>query len=692
MSSLKNFIKKRNIHINIHSINFKLISAFLIPIVFIILLGIVSYQKASKGMIENYENAGKVSIDMMSEYYDLGLENIAGKAVQLISDDTIQKYYSGYYSGNLIEEKGRQNEAQKKILSIDAADKFISDIYVFANYGYSVASAGALSQSFYSEFNETEDAVGISDTSEPAIWKGTHPYIDSTFPNNPSEYAITYIKKLTNSSYKQIGYIVVDVDKAFVMDLLKRTNFGDMSMTGFVTLDGKEILSGNIKSDFHIAEELFYKKAIENPSELSSGYVTYENESYLFIYVKLKVSNALVFALIPKTEVVKQADGMKLITLIIVLLTCLIALVIGFFISNGIGSTIRKTNRVLSIAATGDLTTNASTKRKDEFQVLGKSINHMLSSMKALIDKMIGVSTNTAASANDVAYASQTLLTTSKNIARAVSDIEHGVGQQASDAQNCLLQMADLAAQINMVQDSTEEIEKIADNTQNIVKDGLTAMNELCTKSKDTSDITQSVIRNIERLEVESSSIIDIVKTMKEITQQTNLLSLNASIEAARAGTYGLGFAVVADEIRKLAEKSSEEAIRIVKIIENIQNRTRETVSAAKKAENIVASQGSTMKDTMLIFDGINLHVEKLTDNLIKISGGIEKIGKAKDDTLLAIESISSTLEETVAASTEVSSTADNQLAAVEQLNRAAVQLGDDAKNLEDTIHVFKIS
>jgi methyl-accepting chemotaxis protein len=91
-------------------------------------------------------------------------------------------------------------------------------------------------------------------------------------------------------------------------------------------------------------------------------------------------------------------------------------------------------------------------------------------------------------------------------------------------------------------------------------------------------------------------------------------------------------------------------------------------------------------------FDDINRHVENLTSNLAKISLGIEKIGKAKDDTLSAIESISATLEETVAASTEVSTTAENQLSSVEQLNNAALRLGNDANNLEETVKIFQIN
>ncbi|MHB8130496.1 MAG: methyl-accepting chemotaxis protein [Mobilitalea sp.] len=680
----------RKIRINLHSIRLKLICVFLIPVAFLIFLGFISYRQSSKGLIENYESTGRVSLDMMSEYYELGLDNITNKTIQLITDDTIQKYYSGYYSSSQTEEISRKNEAQKKILAIDAADKFINEIYVFADYGYPVSSAGTLKPTFYEEFNQSEDA--LTDKSESAVWKGTHTFVDSAFPTNTSEYALTYIRKLSNSSFTQIGYIVVDVDKTFIMDLLDKTDFGDKSITGFVTKDGKSVLHGKYKEGFDITKEVFYQTAITDETDLRSDYVTFQKQNYLFIFSKLELGNSIVFALIPQTEVIKQAESLKVITIIIVLLTSIIALVVGLLIANGIGATIHRTNKVLSVVATGNLTVNADIPRRDEFHVLGQSINHMIASMKSLIYKMIGVSKSTAISAKEIAFASETLLVTSKNIASAVSDIEMGVQQQASDAENCLISMSNLAKQITLVQDNTIEIEKIAGDTKKIVSDGLNSMKDLSIKQKNTAEITQSVISNIERLEIESNSVIDIIQTMNEITEQTNLLSLNASIEAARAGTYGKGFAVVADEIRKLAVKSAGEAKQIKTIIEKIQNRTRETVSVAKKAEIIVATQESTLNATMKTFDEVNQHVENLTDNLGKISQGIITMGIAKEDTLSAIESISSTLEETVAASTEVNTTAENQLTSVEHLTKAALQLGNDARNLEETVRVFIIS
>jgi methyl-accepting chemotaxis protein len=628
---------------------------------------------------------------MMSEYYELGLSNISGKAIQLISDDTILKYYQKYYDNNPIEEISRYKETQKKILSMAAADKFISNIYVFADYGNPVTSAGSLKADIYSQFNESEDSKLFKSSDESQIWIGTHPFLDSIFPEQAKKYSLTYIKKMNNLGFKEIGYIIIDVSENFIKDILNKTDFGDNSITGLATQDEKQILTGKFSDDFNITKQPFYTKAMNNKTELDSFYVTFQNESYLFIYSKLKESNSLLFTLIPKTEVIKQAENVKVITLIIVLLTSFIALIIGFILSNGIGKTIHRTNKTLALISTGNLNVDARIKRKDEFHILGSSINHMIESMKSLISSMIGVGYKTANAANHVSNASGVILTTSKNIANAVTDIEQGVSQQAIDAENCLHQMANLAEEINKVQENIFTIGQIADSTKGIIGDGRLSMNELCEKAKDTKEITGRVIASIESLEKESDAIIGIVRVINDITEQTNLLALNASIEAARAGIVGKGFAVVADEIRKLAEQSSNEAGRIRIIVDKIHEKTQAIVDVALMAEEIVSTQESTLKETHTKFDSIDLHVSKLGNNLNVITDGIDKISMAKNDTLAAIESISSTLEETAAASAELSITAENQLISVEELNQEAIQLGDEAKNLKDKVSVFQI-
>lgn len=674
-----------------YSIRVRLIGAFLIPVVFIIVLGVVSYYLASKGMISNYVNSSKVSLNMMGEYFDLGLTNMSSKAIDIISDETTQKYYSKYYSDKPTEEISRYKEIQKKVLAAVAADKSISNISVFAGYGHPVSSAGTLKDSFYTDFTASEDYTLLTAGGQEINWIGGHPFLDETLKLDSSGYGISYIKKITNSGYKQIGYVVVDIKKSFFSDILTKSSFGKGSLSGYITSDKKAILQGEEKGKTAITDTSFYKEALKDKLSSDARYVIYDDKDYLFVYTKSSLNGSVTFALIPDSQVTAQADAVKVITMIIMVLAVIIALIVGVFISGGISSAIRGTNKVLDAAATGDLRQQIHLKRKDEFHLLSKSINAMFDGMRNLIENIFGISKQTAGMTAKVSHTSELLVNASKDIAMTVTEIDQGISSLAKDAQSCFNGMSELAGEIGIQEENAGNIRSIAENTNITLNKGLKNMEELNAKQKDTSDITQAVIGNILNLEKQSDAIIEIVEAINEIADQTRLLSLNASIEAARAGAYGRGFSVVADEIRKLSEQSSGEAGRIGDIVARIRQSTQETANVATKANDIVTKQEDTLHETLSAFNGINTHVFQLTESLNDIITGLGRIGELKSETLSAIESISATLEETSAASAQLGTTADTQLLAVEELNKAVEELNQETENMESSVRMFKI-
>ena len=673
------------------SIRMKLIGSFLIPVMLIIILGVVSYNKSSKGMISNFENSSLVTLDMMSEYYKLGLLGISNSAVQINSNEVLQNYYSGSYNGNIIEEERNYKTGKKTIITSAVSEELINDIYIVGSYGRSIAANSSFKSEIYDEFVNSEEGKAIVDSDRDEIWIGRHPAIDESISKTEDAYFMSLIRKFAPFGQETLGYIVIDIDKDAILKLLNKTDFGEGSISGVITQDGKEILKGEYPEGFNFSDQKFYQETLESSDESGLKYVDFNGSKYLFIFEKMEIGNVMICSLIPKTEVLKQAETVKLVTVPLVALGTVLALAIGSAMASGISKTIRNINEKLELVANGDLTVDINIKRKDEFNILGKSVNDMFTSMKSLIHKMISVSNTTTNSANEVSETSGTLLQGSKNIAAAISDIEEGVHQQANDAENCLIQMSALAGQINTVYENTNEISESAENASKSVDDGIVIVDNLSVNAKDTSNITHLVINNIQELNTESKAIAGIIGSINDIAEQTNLLSLNASIEAARAGEAGKGFAVVADEIRKLAVQSAEAASQIGTIIEQISIKTDKTVEAAKQAGEIVEKQEVTLSETVNIFHVINNQVEKLTGNLSEISKGIEKIEQAKNDTLSAVESISATSEETAAASTQLGISADSQLKAVETLNLAADRLSEDANNLQETASIFKI-
>lgn len=672
----------------IRGIRTKLIGAFLIPVILIIILGVTSYDKASEGIISNYETATLTSLDTLSKYLSLGFDTVEAKATQLSSNETMMKYYGNYWANDLVEQISKRKELETMVFSNILTEKFFSNICIISSENKPLIADGKLSSDVYGTVGENSSFSSLKDKEENFMWVGSHTELDEAAGNTSDSYSASCVRKLFSNKRNFVGYVIIDVTTDFVTAALADSKLPEGSIAGFVTQDGREVYSGEVPEGFSFRESGF---TAADGSESGFDYVEYKDTEYLFLHSQLSTSSAFVYALVPKLAITKQAEELKELTFIIVAIGGVIAVLCGLILAAGIGSTIHKINQVLDQTAQGNLTIRAKVRRKDEFRVLGNSINSMIDSMKHLIRQMIGVSGNVSDSAGELASTSGILLEATESIKKAVEDIEEGVNQQSQDAQHCLNQMSDLASRIEMVSQNAEEIDKAALTTKETVKNGMGIVDNLGKAAKDTTQLTGIVIGDIEELKDKSNSISSIISTINDIAGQTNLLSLNASIEAARAGEAGRGFAVVADEIRKLAEQSSEAAGEISQIITQIQDQTMRTVSNAKKAEDSVHSQENALNNTVQMFETIRESVEGLSKNLEIISDGMNYIEKSKDGTLEAIQSISATSQQTAAAATQLGVTAEEQLSSVKGLNKAAEQLGDNARNLEEAVSTFKL-
>ncbi len=675
----------------------KLIACFLLPAALIIALGTISYTRASKGIIDNYESSSMLSIEMIADYITLGLDRIESKATEIALDNQTLKYYSGSMKHEPYEEHTAYNNLVQSVSAAAVSDPYINNIVVFADYGRNIVYRGTVSTALpeedqatlFESFNESDEGKNYTAENQLNSWVGSHSFLDKALAVNQDSYSFSLIRQLKNVASKHIGFIVIDIKMDFIRDILEKANIADGSITGIITKDKREIMRGS--DSFVFMEQEFYQDIMSRDEKSGYTYIDYEGEECLLIYSAIEEAGAVIYSLTPKASVVKLVENLKLITVGFVILASIIAIFVGTVMATGIGATIKKTNKMLEVAATGDLSSDVNIKRNDEFRILGKSINHMILSMKDLIKRMILVSDTVSRSAEKVAGNSDILLQATQNITKTVGDIEQGIVQQAEDTENCLGQMSTLAAQISVLNGNAGEIDEITENAKKIIQEGMDIINNLSDKVKGTSEITRRVIFEIEGLKEESKVISEIIVTINTIAQHTNLLSLNASIEAARAGNAGLGFAVVAEEIRKLSQQSAEAAARIGNIIKQIQKRTLDTVTTANHAEDIVAEQVKALVTTIEAFSSINTEVERLAAHMEKISKGIKEIEQAKEDTLNAMESISAVSEETAAASNELGVTAADQLKAVEVLNQAAQELSTDSKNLKKSVSIFKL-
>ena len=670
----------------LRGIQVKLIGAFMIPVILFVIIGFMIYSKCSTTLNSTYEASANTSVGTLEEYLGLGFENIELMATRL----SINSAITSYYTGSEVKSESMLMDTKVALSNESTADKFIDHIIVCAKSGTACSEKGAIRGDVYNAFVESEEGKNVeSEIGMGSMWISSHPAIDEVTGYDSDEYALSLVTVLKNNSNKSVGYIIIDVKTSFIQDILDNAQISDNSIKGFVLEDGSQVLSGD--SDIKFTDTDFYQEALAGENLQGSKEVSYEGADYLFTYSRIEGTNMLVCAMVPQKEILAGAQAILRYTLIAVAICAVIAIVVGSVLASGISKAIRKVNRVLKKTSDGDLTGQISMKRKDEFNVLSSSITNMIGSMKDLILKMTNVSGHVSDSAVQVGTNSEVLLEVTKNITEAVDYINSGISQQAQDTESCLEQMNGLAERINVVHENTDEISEIAQEAQGAIENGMVIVANLGEKVQGTTEVTETIIREIRELNKESIAINSIIGTINEIAEQTNLLSLNASIEAARAGEAGRGFAVVSEEIRKLAEQSGNAGNQIGEIINHIQERLAATIETAGLAGESVAFQTEALNNTVDVFKNISQQVSKLAEDVEKITQSVGGIEQAKEDTMNAIESISTTSNQTESASEELARSTEKQLQAVEVLNDAVKRLQMDAEDLDTSVSIFKV-
>lgn len=601
-----------------------------------------------------------------------------------------------------------------------AANPFIGNIYIFKDGSDTISSQMALrskaessseddmsavdSTKLYSEFIKLQLGQQVTSDTTNYHWCGPVPELDKLLSVKSDDYILRVAHDVSSTSD---AVMLVDIKKDPITNILQNLNLGEGSFVGIITADKQELtVNGKALTAIESGEEEktgdsvskekvfvaqdFYEKALKSDTEYGSDYVRSNGTSYLFTYQKIGTSGVMLCSLVPESIIVAQANSIRILTVVLIFISCLIAMIVGTLISKGFSRSINKSIKELEKVSKGDFTVEFRTNRRDEFALLYGSCNDMLANIRGLIMEVESIYDALTVSLNKVNSSSTTFSETTKDIQRSVHEVETGVGEQTESAAACLNQMDNLFTKINTVKDNTTQIGEIAVSTQSAIQTGLNSMDNLNDKTKSTTEITNNVIQTIQELSVHSTNIGQIVNSINDIAEETNLLSLNASIEAARAGNAGRGFSVVASQIRKLADQCLVSAGKISNIVSQITEATQDAVRATQTAEEIVNEQAEAVAATSQSFHTLKQRIEKLSENLTSIQSSSTDMETTGSSTLHAMENISAILEETLAAVTSVASVTDRQSEVLGSLNEASSQLMTRAQRLGDAISKFK--
>lgn len=679
------------------SIRNKIVVCFLVPIVFMVIIGVSAYQKSAEGLSEKFTDSTLQTMRMATENLNMSCDFIRSEGLKYAYDDDLRKYFLGMFEDNPVDKLNFLTSTKSNLLSVQTSNPFISHMHIIPKKGVNLLSTKLSSgvDGFLDEYKE-DVASGEGRRSIPQ-WIDSHPVLDEKVTETEKDYIMAF----EMMSQSNNACVVIDIKPSAITDFMEEIDIGDGSIIGFVTPGGRELVVENVEEgkesvlpeegNVFSGQEYYTAVMDEAVADAGTAEVDFQGEKYLFIYSHSADIGFTTCALVPMRVVTSQATEIRNMTIGLVILACVIVVIVGIFITAGIENNMRRISRKFGDVAKGDLTVTVSAKGHDEFQDLAGSATNMITNTKKLVNQVSNATGELEVSAQNVGQASELIHEYSQDITRAIGEINEGMEEQSRHAQECVEKTDILSNEIQEVSHVVERVEKLVGETEGMINKGMEIVQVLGDRAGETTQMTVKVSESIESLRKESEIINSFVATITEITEQTNLLSLNASIEAARAGEAGRGFAVVAEEIRKLADDSAKAAGEIRNNVANITAQTQNSVESASQAKAMVELQTKAVEEVIAVFREMQERMGQLIEGLKDIVVSTEKADGERSAAVAAVKNISDIIEETAGSAETVNDVANKLLNHVEKLSTTASVLDENMEGLKNEISVFKI-
>jgi len=679
------------------SIRNKIVVCFLVPIVFMVIIGVSAYQKSAEGLSEKFTDSTLQTMRMATENLNMSCDFIRSEGLKYAYDDDLRKYFLGMFEDNPVDKLNFLTSTKSNLLSVQTSNPFISHMHIIPKKGVNLLSTKLSSgvDGFLDEYKE-DVASGEGRRSIPQ-WIDSHPVLDEKVTETEKDYIMAF----EMMSQSNNACVVIDIKPSAITDFMEEIDIGDGSIIGFVTPGGRELVVENVEEgkesvlpeegNVFSGQEYYTAVMDEAVADAGTAEVDFQGEKYLFIYSHSADIGFTTCALVPMRVVTSQATEIRNMTIGLVILACVIVVIVGIFITAGIENNMRRISRKFGDVAKGDLTVTVSAKGHDEFQDLAGSATNMITNTKKLVNQVSNATGELEVSAQNVGQASELIHEYSQDITRAIGEINEGMEEQSRHAQECVEKTDILSNEIQEVSHVVERVEKLVGETEGMINKGMEIVQVLGDRAGETTQMTVKVSESIESLRKESEIINSFVATITEITEQTNLLSLNASIEAARAGEAGRGFAVVAEEIRKLADDSAKAAGEIRNNVANITAQTQNSVESASQAKAMVELQTKAVEEVIAVFCEMQERMGQLIEGLKDIVVSTEKADGERSAAVAAVKNISDIIEETAGSAETVNDVANKLLNHVEKLSTTASVLDENMEGLKNEISVFKI-
>ncbi|HEX2954394.1 MAG TPA: methyl-accepting chemotaxis protein [Bacillota bacterium] len=435
-----------------------------------------------------------------------------------------------------------------------------------------------------------------------------------------------------------------------------------------------------------------YNDLSRGGANASTLYVRFQNESdsfYSYIYTlgrKLRIAGADSFS-----NGKKIYDSALMLQALFTGVGFIIAVLVGFWIALSILGPLRQLQNKTELLAEGNLKVQIDIQADEEINAVNRAFNKAVDELRSMVTRSIDYSNQLNVSCDDIFRAAEGASQTLSNINQLVEDLTKGASIQSNTVEQTIESVQKASEGSNSVIKATLAINVVCQEASAVTNSGSQAVTDLIKTVDNLVSTVNEIDVVIQELSTDSKQILQFSEMIGEIADQTTLLALNASIEAARAGDGSKGFSVIADHVGELAARSEESAKHINKVVKLILEKTEKAVEVAKLGTQGAAAGRNNILQTVNLFKNLVERLDKITTSIGHIADISSQMGESNKTVIKEMGTISEISQSNLAAAEEVSATFEEQYSSMMVVADAARQLRELAQQLWSAAERFVI-
>ncbi len=643
-----------------------IISFMLILLVPSIIIGSISYQTAKNRLQDQLFLKANENVELINSTINTMIESKMNH-ISIFSETINSSLIQGIESPLL----------RQRLDEYSALHSEVKYIYVGTTSGLMIMSPNEKLPADYDPRERPWYQGAMSHKGETFV---TEPYTDAM----TGEIVITISQVVSDGS----GVVALDLSLKNISDITKSIKIGREGYALIYDKDGRHVIHPTAKPGSEATDPW-----ISNLYQQDSGSFTYDNDhsEMTMFFTTNKLTNWKLAGTFNLDEIAQTSSPIFKKTLLVLIISTLIGGILIYFIILSVSGSLQALIAGSERISKGDLKEHISYVSKDEFGKLSNSFNKMIDSLRSILTRIHDTSTQLASSSEQLTASAEQTSRASEQIAQNTQEVAVGADQQVQSVQEGAEFVTQMLAGIQEIENRSQSASIQASQATELSKGGQSAVQLATKQMMSISDTVTGLSDVVKGLGHRSQEIGKIVNVITEIAEQTNLLALNAAIEAARAGEHGRGFAVVADEVRKLAEQSAESAKQITDLINAIQDETERAVKSMETATSEVEQGISVVDQTGDSFMNIHEAVTAVTLQINDVSKASQRVSANANRMSEIIDIIAEITTTTADGAQNISAASEEQLASMEEITASALALAQMAEELQSITLKFKL-